>query len=178
MTIKQIEAKKILAGFFCVIIFLSDIAAQKNEYNLAWNTFFIEGLTKEPDYSINFDHIFHKFSNSSLSYRFGFSIEKKSLAIPTSISLITGTRIHHAEFFFMIMPYIKRYTDYIPGSDNSDTFLDLMPGAGYRLQSPSGKLFIKAFAGPFIILDPPQNNILKFDVAYSFSAGAALGYSF
>ena len=78
----------------------------------------------------------------------------------------------------MIMPYIKRYTDYIPGSDNSDTFLDLMPGAGYRLQSPSGKLFIKAFAGPFIILDPPQNNILKFDVAYSFSAGAALGYSF
>jgi hypothetical protein len=178
MTITKTEAKKILITFLFSIIFLFYAAAQENESKIARNTFYIEGLTKEPDYSINFDHIFRRFSNSSLSYRFGFSIEKKSLAIPASISLITGTRTHHAEFFCMVMPYIKKYSNYIPGSDNSDTYLDIMPGAGYRLQAPSGKLFIKAFAGPFFILDPPQNDILKFDVTCSFSAGAALGYSF
>jgi hypothetical protein len=178
MTITKQEAKKFWVTALCSTIFLFYAAAQENGNKIARNTFYIESLTKGPDYSINFDHIFRRFSNSSLSYRLGFSIEKKSLSIPASISLVTGTHTHHAEFFCMIMPYIKKYSNYLPGSDNSDTYLDIMPGAGYRLQAPSGKLFLKAFAGPFLILDPPQNDILKFDVTYSFAAGAALGYSF
>ncbi len=154
------------------------VNAQDGRQTISRNTFFAEYAFEGPEYSINYDRIIASGSKLEYSFRIGFSVLKDKIAFPIGAGIITGIKEHHAEFSMTITPLIKKveFTNGA-GSDN-DAFIYLFPGIGYRYQKPSGGIFLRAVAGPVIILDPAENDFWNMDpeVRFSFSIGAGISF--
>jgi hypothetical protein len=158
---------------FCLV---SSAAGQ--DRSMMKNAFFAEYNLEGPVYSINYDRIFIQSRTLNVEFRVGFSITNNKIAFPVGLGFFTGHSDHHAEFSFTATPLVEHKTvAYGNGSDN-DKFIYLFPAAGYRYQRPTGGIFLKAMAGPAIILDPAKGDFWNMDpkVKFSFSLGA--GWSF
>jgi hypothetical protein len=142
------------------------------------NTFFAEYSLEGPDYSVNYDRVFASSEKFNYSLRAGFSVLKDQIAFPLGINVFSGKRVHHAEFSLTFTPLIVRHAIDSIGRTDTDKFLYLIPGAGYRYQKNSSGLFIRAIAGPMIILDPRSGDFWNMDPQVRFSFSLGMGYSF
>ena len=154
------------------------LSAASQDRLMAKNAFFAEYMLEGPVYSINYDRIFIQSRSLNVDFRAGFSFTNNKIAFPVGVGFFTGHSDHHAEFSFTATPLVEhKAVAYGTGSDN-DKFIYLFPAAGYRYQRPSGGIYLKAAAGPAIILDPAEGDFWNMDpkVKFSFSLGA--GWSF
>ncbi len=143
------------------------------------NTVYIEGATRGPVYSINYDRIFRQGAKLAYSFRAGFSIYSNTVSFPVGVNFITGLNEHHAEFSLTVIPYID-YNVHLVGSNNSesDKYLFINPAIGYRYQKNERGLFLKAALGPSIFLDPPSNDFWNMDPKLYAFGSIGLGLSF
>ncbi|MEP7371804.1 MAG: hypothetical protein ABI675_00360 [Chitinophagaceae bacterium] len=146
---------------------------------IARNTVYIEGATRGPVYSINYDRIFRQGEKLAYSFRAGFSIYSNTVSFPVGINFITGQHKHHAEFSFTVVPYVD-YDVHLIGSNHaeSDKYIFVNPAIGYRYQKAGGGLFFKAAIGPSVFLDPPSNDFWNMDPKLYAFGSIGLGISF
>lgn len=146
----------------------------------ARNAVYTELASRGPGYSINYDRIFRRGDKLDYSFSAGFSIAKNSVAFPVGIHFITGANDHHAEFGVTLIPYID-YKHDLTGSSTkteSDKYLYINPGAGYRYQKSNTGLFFKATIGPSVFLDPPSDDFWNMDPKLYAFGSIGVGISF
>lgn len=163
-----------------LILFLfSKAGFSQHKANLAKNTFYAEWTSQGPVYSINYDRIIRQGEKMSYSIRAGVSLQKNAFSLPVGFSALTGLNDHHAEFSLAVIPYIDR-SKYNEGltKDQSDKYIYINPGIGYRYQKINGGIFIRVAAGPSIFLDPPSDDFWKMDPKIHAFASAGIGFSF
>jgi hypothetical protein len=166
--------------FFSIAFFLTFVHSVYAQYNndLSKNTFYVELASKGSLYSVNYDRIFHQGYKLSWSFRVGFSIEKNAISLPLGINLITGKKIHHAEFGLTLIPYIDHYKTFLSGDNLSDKYLYVIPAIGYRLQKPRDGFFLKASVSPLIFLDPPSDHFWNMQPKVYAYGNIGIGFSF
>lgn len=161
----------VLIGF-AELVFSQDRATAKNGV-------YVEGATRRPVYSINYDRIFRQGEKLAYSFRTGFSIYNNTVSFPLGLNFITGLNEHHAEFSLSVIPYID-YDVHLVGSNNteSDKYIFVNPAIGYRYQKADGGVFLKAAVGPSIFLDPPSRDFWNMDPKLYAFGSIGLGISF
>ena len=166
----------LLFAFLFITIVKNDLLSQ----SMTKNAFYVEGATKGPVYTINYDRIFRQGEKLAYSFRAGFSIYDNTVSFPVGFNFITGLNEHHAEFSISIIPFID-YKAHPAGSNNgdqSDKYIYVNPAIGYRYQKTETGIFLKAAAGPSIFLDPPSNDFWNMDPKLYAFASFAVGISF
>ena len=145
----------------------------------ARNAVYIEGATRGPVYSVNYDRIFRQGEKLAYSFRGGFSIYSNTVSFPVGINFVTGLHEHHAEFSLTVIPYID-YDVHLIGSNHteSDKYIFVNPAIGYRYQKAGGGIFFKAAVGPSVFLDPPSNDFWNMDPKLYAFGSIGLGISF
>jgi len=147
---------------------------------LARNAVYAELASRGPVYSIKYDRIFRQGDKLDYSFSAGFSIAKNSVAVPVGIHFITGANEHHAEFGVTFIPYIDYKHDLIGGrtQTESDKYLYINPGVGYRYQKNNTGLFFKTTIGPSVFLDPPSDDFWNMDPKLYAFGSIGVGISF
>lgn len=151
------------------------IYAQKT----AKNALYMEGATRGPVYSVNYDRRLKQGGRVDYSLRAGFSVSGNKVSLPLGLNMITGRGEHHAEFGLSVIPQID-YKDHLIGrnEDRSDKYIFVNPGIGYRYQKPGKGIFLKASAGPSVFLDPPAGDFWNMDPKLYAFAAIGVGFSF
>ncbi len=157
---------------------MKGICQENNANAISRNTLYADFASKDVYYSINFDHIFHRGNKLSYSYRAGISILKDAYSFPIGIQCFTGVKSSHAEFSLTLIPYVDHSAKSRNRYDNTDKFLYVEPGIGYRYQAPEGGLFFKAVFTPIILLDPPSNDFWNMDPKLFAGGNIGIGYTF
>ena len=142
------------------------------------HTVFIEGSTRGPSYSLNYDRIFYSGTKVSYAYRIGLHWLNDEIALPIGVSLITGKGTHHGEISLTATPLVDRAKYLFRSGNYSDKKIYLTPGLGYRFQKSKGGFFAKAVAGPTLFLDPRSDNFWKMDPKLFFVLSVGAGYTF
>lgn len=143
------------------------------------NAIFLEGATRGPVYSINYDRMIHRGATMAQSIRGGISIYGNKVGFPVGLSFITGQSAHHCDFGLTVIPFID-YNAHLIGSNDydADKFIFVNPFFGYRYQKKTNGVFLKASAGPSLFLDPPSNDFWNMDPRWYAFASIAIGVSF
>jgi hypothetical protein len=93
--------------------------------------------------------------------------------------LIAGEGDHQAEFSLVLIPYIDYNHQLVGGNkDQSDKYLFINPGVGYRYQPKTTGLFLKVTIGPSVFLDPPSDDFWNMDPKLYAFGSLGLGMSF
>ena len=180
---QQLNLQKRITGalILFLIIFgfsITGICQVNNSGTISRNTLYADFASKDVYYSINFDHIFRRGNKLSYSYRAGVSILKDAYSFPIGIQCFTGLKSSHAEFSLTLIPYVDHSAKSMNSLDNTDKFLYVEPGVGYRYQAPGGGLFLKAIFTPIILLDPPSNDFWNMDARLFAGGNISIGYTF
>jgi hypothetical protein len=143
------------------------------------NAVYLEGASRGPVYSVNYDRILRQGQQLAWSARLGLSVEKNAVSFPFGLNLITGLNRHHAAFDLTLIPYLKKVDKNDPSNnDGSDKYFYINPSIGYRFQQAEKGIFLKAFAGPSIFLDPAAGDFWNMDPKFYVFAGVGAGISF
>jgi hypothetical protein len=142
------------------------------------NTLYLEGSTRGPSYSLNYDRVFLDGVKVAWAYRIGMHWLHDEIGLPLGISLITGKQEHHAEISLTFTPYVDRANYLFREGNISDKYLYITPGFGYRYQRPTGGLFIKGLLAPLIFLDPPSDDFWNMDAKVYPLLSVGAGYTF
>lgn len=143
------------------------------------NIFYCEFENRKPVYSLNYEHIFHESAKLKYSYRAGFAVGLNNLYFPLGISAMTGKKASHLAFDLVVAPYLVKYTVAERGSTKVwDTYVYVLPAAGYRYHLPQGGLFFKVSASPGILLDIPSRHYFDLDPELQPSVFLGVGYCF
>jgi hypothetical protein len=162
-----------------ILFLLPASKAQSTQNNFtARNTLYADFATRGAYYSVNYDRIFKEGQRFTKSYRAGFSVTAKTIALPLGINFFTGHHVSHMEYSLTLVPYIDKYKSFLSANDLSDKKMLIIPGIGYRYQQPEGGFFFKAVAAPAIHLDPPSDNFWKMDGKLYPVLTVGAGYSF
>lgn len=174
---KQLKAF-LFIGLAMMVLFNSSLGQTKQQHFTAVNTMYADFASRGAYYSLNYDRIFREREKITTSYRAGFSVTGKTIALPLGINFFTGHNASHTEFSLTLVPYIEDYKSFLSANDLSDKKMLIIPGIGYRYQKTEGGLFIKAVASPAIYLDPPSDYFWKMDGKLYPVLTAGIGYSF
>lgn len=146
----------------------------------ARNAVYLEWMNEGPVYSLSYDRVVRQGEHLNYSLSLGFSVTSKALALPAGVHFLTGTNSqHHLEFGLTVIPYLR--LDHLPEGEvkkQTDTYLYVNPGVGYRYQLQGTGLFVKAIAGPTLLLDPPSNNFWDMDPHWYGYCSLGIGVSF
>jgi hypothetical protein len=162
---------------FFIIFLVSDICIA-NSQPVSRNTLYLEGASQGATYSFNYDRIFNIGKKMTKSYRVGLSLLNNTIALPLGLQFITGKGLHHLEYSLTVVPYFEKYRELFSGNNLSDEKVFIIPGVGYRYQSPGGGFFGKIVIGPLIYLDPPADYFWKMDTRIYPGITAGAGISF
>lgn len=176
--LQKTSAIALIIFVFFIELSTTGICQENSAAAIARNTLYADFASKDIYYSINLDHIFHKGNKLSYSYRAGVSILKDAYSFPIGIQCFTGANSSHAEFSLTLIPYVDHSAKSRNSLDNTDKFLYVEPGVGYRYQSPGGGLFFKAIFTPIILLDPPSNDFWNMDAKLFAGGNIGIGYTF
>ncbi len=142
------------------------------------NAIYIDLASRGPVYSINYDRIFFRSANTGYSFRVGLSLEKDAFSIPLGLSMITGSRAHHAEFSLGFIPYVDHYKKSSDNLDVSDKYVYINSTVGYRYQESKSRLFFRVAFGPGVLLDPPSEDFWNMDPKLYAFGSLGIGISF
>ncbi len=161
-----------------ILLCVCRVAYSQQMEDRKMNAIYVELTTHLPAYTINYDRVFSNKKSLAYSYRVGFSVTKEALYFPIGINLITGTKSSHAEFSLVTAAYIKGHDTFPTNLQNSDTYLYIIPGFGYRYQRKNAGPFFKVVASPELRLDPPSDDFWNMRYKFYGSFFFSMGYSF
>lgn len=140
------------------------------------NGVFLEAGGAAPYYSLSYARCFFAAEKASGHFRIGGSVWGKGLAIPVGASIALGAGAHRPELSLVFTPFSQglRFWD----RDESDLFLDLLLGAGYRYQPVSGSFFVTAGLFPYLRLDPAPAALSEGGAELRLRVGAGAGWFF
>ena len=150
-----------------------------NAQHKSRNSVYLELASQRPVYSINYDRIFRQGNTTDYSFNAGISIAKNAVSFPMGIHFIAGASGHHLQYSVTFIPYID-YNLRLVGSnkDQTDKYIYINPGIGYRYQALKTGLFFKAMVGPSVFLDPPSTDFWDMDPKLYGYGSVALGITF
>lgn len=156
--------------FFAFLLFTPPLTAQARQGA------FLEAGGAAPHYSANYSRRVFAAEKVSGYLRIGAGIWGEKLALPAGFSLLLGNGDHHPELSLAFTPYSEglRFWD----RDESDLFVDLALGLGYRYQPASASAFIAAGLFPYLRLDPTQEALSEERAEFRFRPGLSVGWYF
>ena len=163
--------------FLILLVCSKDVDGQSTSY-ISRNTVYMALNTRGTLYSLQYDRVLRSKGLLKNSVSAGFSIYDNVLAVPLGLHFFTGQQSNHFEFGVMFIPFAENYTELFSAGSQSDKKGYIIPELGYRYQQPLGGFFFKITAGPYILLDPPENNFWKMDTKFFAGISAGTGFSF
>jgi hypothetical protein len=142
------------------------------------NAMYVSFTTQDNTPSLNYEHTFRQGRIFTYSYSAGVGMKGKNVSVPLSLNAITTGSRHHLELGLGVVPYVEHHA-YAKQKDDLDKQLYVRPSVGYRFQQASGGVFVKASAGPQLLIDPPSSNV--WNASYKLlkpAAQVAVGISF
>ena len=161
----------LLSGFFSLLL-------QAQETALKSNALFAGCSSQSALYSLNFDRVFKRGAGRAWTYRLGVSLESSAYSGLLGGSLLVGGGNHLGEVSLDGVVSVERDKNAGTGVVDSDTYLFIIPAAGYRYQRRAGGLFARLLAGPFIRIDPPSDHFFRMRGRVFGVVQAGVGWSF
>lgn len=151
-------------GVCCLFLILT-------QTNLYAQAVWVEGGGGTPSYAIQYEHpLGRAFQGEGLHGRIGLGLERARISAPLSLHWVSGGNPHHLVVMAGATPQIRDLD-----TNDSDTFLFLVTGAGYRYESSRTPLMLSALAHPLVIMDPSPGNLIDRSPAFTFRLSAGLG---
>lgn len=169
---------KMVVQFIAWVFFISHYAIAQEKVGSNRNAIYVELSSVKPIFSINYDRVIHMGKKVSYSCRLGIFIAKDELYFPIGLNVLAGKKASHFEGSFVCAPYIKHFNAEVRGVEDSDLYLNVIPGIGYRFQHRTFPLFFRLSLGPTFVVDIPSKDLLEVESEFHASAFFALGYSF
>ena len=127
------------------------------------NGLLLDGSSRRPYYALLYERAIASKASHAWTARLGFIAGGNAFGLPAGISWLKGEGRHRLELSAEGIFYVDKSRSFLSGDDVSDKYLFFIPAVGYRYQPPSGGLFFRLLAGPFISLDPRSDDFWKMD---------------
>ncbi|MEM6628589.1 MAG: hypothetical protein AAF694_02910 [Bacteroidota bacterium] len=160
--------------FIALLYPFFNVSAQPNPSNK--NTLFLELGGLAPDYSLNFRREISPLGSLRAGVRMGIGITNTTYAFPFGIEFITPQSPHHLQGVLGFTPFIVDYSR-ISGNNriDTDTFVDFIPGLGYRYEPDIRKWFGYILIVPKLRLDPAPGDVLGVEPEFRLALGFGFG---
>lgn len=162
---------------FCLLLTLSMglVSAQEN-FPRFRQAVFIEAGGLSPFYSINLEKILTEGKVLSYALRGGVAyLPEKTVSAPLGMHIFTTGGDHHFQLTAGLTPFGQDILTF--SLQESDTYLFIGTGPGYRYQKSGNHLVFMAGILPMVKLDPSKNGLIGPDPRFIFSGNLALGYA-
>ncbi len=137
---------------------------------------FLEAGGAAPFYSLNYTTRLFAAEKISGYFRIGGSVWGEGVAFPIGASLVLGTGDHHPELILAFTPHSEGQRFW--SRNESDLFLDLALGLGYRYHPASGPFFAAAGLFPYLRFDPTSTALSEKKTELRFRPGGSVGWYF
>jgi len=134
---------------------------------------FLEAGASSVGYSLNIEQVVFHRSNFAATLRLGGGATSVDAYVPLGFHLIFLEGKHHLLLAPTATVRVEMKAPF--EVNNTDTFLHLQGGIGYRFQSHNSRIFVQALFSPGFMLDPTRTQITEEDPVFQTRVGAALG---
>lgn len=139
--------------------------------DLAAQAVWIEGGGGMPSYALQYEQpLGRAIQGEGLHARIGLGVERARISAPLSIHWVTGGKPHHLVIMAGATPQVRDLD-----INDSDTFLFLVTGGGYRYESRRSPLMLSALVHPMLIMDPAPGNLIDRSPAFAVRLSAGFG---
>jgi len=159
---------------FTLTVGFHQLNAQPNVLGNYKNRIFAEVAGTSIGYSFNLEKIFLNRRTYSLATRAGIGATPNDVYIPAGVEAFFFSGFHH----LIVMPTVavhvvmsERYS-----FTNTDTFLEVNAGIGYRYQSPSTPVFFQVVYTPSVEFDPTSIQFTEAEPVYRGRFGLGVGF--
>ncbi|MCI4670613.1 MAG: hypothetical protein MRZ79_20935 [Bacteroidia bacterium] len=134
---------------------------------------FLEAAGNSVGYSLNLEQTLANRVEAGLTARLGFGATSLDWYLPIGIQAVFLKGNHH----LVISPTATARMKFITPFDfnDTDTFLHLQAGIGYRFQSRNSRIFGQLQFVPGFMLDPTSSQLSETRPEYQSRLGGALG---
>ena len=131
----------------------------------------VEGGGGTPSYALQYEHpLARAYQGEGLHGRVGLGLERARISAPLSLHWVSAGNPHHLAVMAGATPQIRDLD-----TNDSDIFLFLVSGLGYRYEGNRTPLMLSAMAHPLLIMDPSLGNLIDRSPAFAFRLSAGLG---
>lgn len=134
----------------------------------------VSGLT--PYASLGYER--RLFSTGSVRgyARLGFALWKSTFYVPATLIITAFSGSHHPEFTIGVAPSSVGYRFW--SRNDSDIYIDIGGGIGYRFAPLNKHWFLSAGWFPVVQLDPTSSTLSSKEVKLHTRVGVSVGYGF
>jgi hypothetical protein len=155
-----------------------DSKSQPGNTFTGMNTVYVEGISRSPYYSLNYDGVFKESYRYIYTFRVGAAFTGDAAALPLALNMLTQGSSSHAELSLTFTPYINNLQAPADDVHGSDKQMYISTTIGYRYQKAEGGLFFKAAGGPELLIDPSSDPRFKRGPELNLVGNVGLGISF
>lgn len=137
---------------------------------------FLEAGGAAPYYSLNYTRRLFAAEKISGYFRIGGSVWGNGVAFPVGASLMLGGGDHHPELSLALTPHFEGQRFW--SREDSDLFVDLVLGLGYRYQPASGHFFVAGGLFPYLRFDPTSAALSEKKAELGLRPGGSVGWYF
>ncbi len=132
----------------------------------------LEGGGGTPTYALQYEQPLSSFGKRGLvcAGRVGVGIERTRIAVPISIHAWSSGRPHHLAFMAGATPQIRNLD-----VQNTDTYLLLVAGVGYRYSHSKSRLMLSVMGHPLLITDPTPTQLIDRNPDFRFRLSIGIG---
>lgn len=135
---------------------------------------FLEFAGYTPFFSANYARSIIQNQAVEVDLRIGFSLLPEYIGLPLGLEGYGTASPHSFQVGLGITPFVRDYRRQ-RGKD-SDTYLDMLIGAGYRFRPGKQNWYLSAMIYPVLRLDPRENDPWRTDPEALLTAGVTIGY--
>ena len=131
-----------------------------------------------PDFSVNYRNTFSQIGNFPLALRAGISITRSVFALPLGLEATSPDAPHHLQVAAGITPFVINNSRVKSNTrEDSDAFMDLVVGIGYRYEQKGSRWFAAGMVYPKLRLDPAESNYLELSPEIRLALGIIAGFN-
>ncbi|MDP5172523.1 MAG: hypothetical protein NWR72_19940 [Bacteroidia bacterium] len=153
-----------------LLSFSTSVLAQNSQHAL-W----LEGGGGNPSYAIQYEQFLTTLGRSSFEVygRIGIGAERARVAVPLSVHAVSQGDPHHLVMMLGATPQIRNLN-----LSNTDTYLLLVGGLGYRYQTRQHPFMLSCMGHPVLITDPTPTQLIDRNPSLRFRLSVGAGISF
>lgn len=132
----------------------------------------LEGGGGTPSYAIQYEQFLADGGRNAngLYWRAGLGLERARISVPLSIHWVSGGNPHHLAIMAGATPQIRDLD-----TQDSDTFLFLVSGIGYRYESSRHRWMLSFMGHPLLLMDPTPQRLIDRTPQANFRLSVGFG---
>lgn len=151
-----------------LIIFLPFTASAQHNDRAVW----LEGGGGTPSYALQYEQYLASGGRNAngLYWRAGLGLERARISVPLSIHWVSRGNPHHLAMMVGATPQIRDLD-----LADSDTYLYLVSGIGYRYESTRHRWMLSVMGHPMLIMDPTPQRLIDTTPQTDFRLSVGVG---